>query len=313
MKVPPPPVVPKPRSTTRRRGSSRRRSDTLWAAVLLGPMLIGLTAFYFWPVVKTFYTSFFKTGVFGGSTFTGLDNYREVMESGEIHRALLNTVVYCAIVVLSIPIALVFAVLLNHKGLRGVGLYRTLYFLPVVTMPVAIALLWKYLLNGDFGPVNDVLGWFGIEGTSWLANPRTALVALSVVGLWATLGYPIVLFVAALQAVPPELTEAAELDGAGPVRRFFSITLPLISPTIFFVTVLTVIGALQMFDLVYVMIGKTNPAINQTETIIYLFYRIGFIENDKGLASALVFCLMVVIMALTALQFRLQRKWVHYA
>lgn len=298
---------------TARRPLLRRHRDTAWAYALLSPMFVGLSVFYFWPVLQTFYYSFSEWGVFGGHTFTGLDNYREVLESGEIHRALLNTLIYCAIVLLSIPIALVLAVLLNHRGLRGVAVYRTVYFLPVVTAPVAIALLWKYLLNGDFGPVNNVLAWFGAEGTSWLSNPSTALVALSVVGLWATLGYPIVLFLAALQAVPPELEEAAQLDGAGPVRRFVSITVPLISPSIFFVTVLTVIGALQMFDLVYVMVGKTNPAIMQTETIIYLFYRIGFIENDKGLASALVFCLMLVIMALTALQFRLQRRWVHHA
>lgn len=281
--------------------------------LFIGPMLAGLLVFYIGPVLVTFYYSFTKWGVFGGIEWIGLANYAEVLQSQELRRALFNTAVYTAIVLLSIPIALVIAALLNRPKLRGVGIYRTLFFLPVITMPVAIGWLWKLILNGEFGVVNQGLAGIGISGPSWLSDPATALIAVSVVGVWASIGYPIILFVAALQGVPQELYEAASLDGAGPVRRFFSITIPSVSPTIFFVSVLTTIGALQMFDLIYVMIGKLNPALPQTETVIYLFYRTAFIENDKGLASAIVFALMILIMLLTALQFRLQRRWVHYA
>ena len=181
-----------------------------------------------------------------------------------------------------------------------------------MTLPVAVAWVWRLIYNGDFGVLNAVLGLVGIQGTSWLANGSTALVAVSIVGAWMSLGYPVILFVAALQGVPEELHEAAELDGASPIRRFFSVTIPLVSPTIFFVTVLTVIGALQMFDLIFVMIGVASPVIPQTETIIYLFYKTAFVDNNRGLAAAIVVCLMVVIMLLTAVQFRLQRRWVHY-
>lgn len=276
-------------------------------------MLAGLLVFYIGPVLVTFYYSFTKWGIFGGTQWIGLANYAEVIQSQELRRALLNTAIYTGIVLLSIPISLVIAVLLNHPKLRGVAIYRTLYFLPVITMPVAIGWLWKLILNGEFGVLNQALGAIGISGPAWLSDPATALFAVSIVGVWASIGYPIILFVAALQGVPPELYEAASLDGAGPVRRFFSITIPSVSPTIFFVSVLTTIGALQMFDLIYVMVGKLNPALPQTETVIYLFYKTAFIDNDKGLASAIVFALMIVIMLLTAVQFRLQRRWVHYA
>lgn len=298
------------------RSERRRHSDKanwLWVLLFIGPMAAGLLIFYIGPIITTFYYSFTKWGVFGGVTWVGFDNYEEIFSSPEVGQAMLNTLVFTGIVLLAIPVALVLATLLNRKGLRFVALYRTAFFLPVITMPIAIGFLWKLILNGEFGILNQALQAFGIDGPSWLSDPRTALLAVSVVGVWAGIGYPIILFLAALQGVPPELNEAAQLDGAGPVRRFFSITLPTVSPTIFFVSVLSVISALQMFDLIYVMIGKLNPVIPQTETVIYLFYKTAFIQNDKGLASAIVFGLMIVIMLLTALQFRLQRRWVHYA
>lgn len=293
----------------------RRTPNTpfLWLLLFLGPMTIGLLVFYIGPILLTFYYSFTEWGVFGGVTWVGLQNYQEVFTSPEVGRALLNTLIYSGIVMLSIPMALVIAALLSRKGLRFVAVYRVAFFLPVITIPIAIGWLWKLILNGQFGILNQALKTVGIDGPAWLSDPRTALIAVSVVGIWAGVGYPIVLFIAALQGVPHELHEAAELDGAGPIRRFFSVTIPMVSPTIFFVTVLTTIAALQMFDLIYVMIGKLNPVIPNTETVIYLFYRTAFIENNKGLASAIVFGLMVIVILLTALQFRLQRRWVHYA
>jgi multiple sugar transport system permease protein len=300
------------------RPPARRRARTPntpwpWVLLFVGPMTLGLLVFYIGPILLTLYYSFTKWGIFGGVTWVGLQNYLEVFTTPEVGQALLNTVIYSAIVMLSIPIALVIATLLAQRDLRFVAVYRVAFFLPVITMPIAIGWLWKLILNGQFGVLNQFLATFGITGPAWLSDPHTALIAVSVVGIWAGIGYPIILFVAALQGVPQELHEAAQLDGAGPIRRFFNVTIPMVSPTIFFVTVLTTIAALQMFDLIYVMIGKLNPVIPQTETVIYLFYRTAFIDNDKGLACAIVFSLMVVVMLLTALQFRLQRRWVHYA
>lgn len=305
--------VTAPRTQRGSRPSSRKVSaETKWALLFIGPMAVGLSVFYLWPIIGTMYTSLTKTGVFGGATWIGLANYAEVFQSPEVWQALINTAIYSAIVLVSIPFALFIAALLNTRGLRFVGLLRVAYFLPVVTLPVAIGWIWKLLYNGDFGLINDVLRALGLSGAAWLANPYTAIYAISIVGIWMSIGYPIVLFIAALQGVPEELHEAAELDGAGPIRRFFSVTVPLVSPTIFFVTVLTVIGALQMFDLIFVMIGDRSPVVPQTETIIYLFYKTAFIDNNQGLASAMVVCLMIVIMLLTLIQFRLQRRWVHY-
>jgi len=166
---------------------------------------------------------------------------------------------------------------------------------------------WFALLGLLGLPVSLVLA-----AVFWISDPHTARLAVAAVGIWSTVGYNMVILMAGLQAISPHYYEAAAMDGAGPVRQFFSITIPLLSPSLFFVTVLSVIGSLQTFDLVYVMIGQTNPALPQTRTVVYLFYQKAFIENDRGYAAALAFILLLVIMAVTAVQFRLQKRWVHY-
>jgi multiple sugar transport system permease protein len=151
-----------------------------------------------------------------------------------------------------------------------------------------------------------------VDRVYWISDPDTALVALALVGIWTTVGYNMVILMAGMEAIPRHYYEAAEMDGATGLRQFFSITVPLISPSLFFVTVLSVIGSLQTFDLVYVMIGRTNPALPQTRTVVYLFYQKAFVENDRGYAAALAFLLLLIIVVVTALQFRLQKRWVHY-
>ncbi|WP_345762089.1 carbohydrate ABC transporter permease [Diaminobutyricibacter sp. McL0608] len=242
----------------------------------------------------------------------GFANYASLFSDPDLLGALRNTAIYTFVALLGVPIAVAIAALLNTKGLRGRSFYRLLYFLPVVTMPAAIALVWRMLYNGDYGILNETLSLVGIQGTSWLTNPATALIAVAVVGIWAGLGTNIVIFMAGLLSIPDTVMEAADLDGAGPVRKFFSITVPLLSPSIFFVSVISVIGALQVFDLVYMMIGRTNPAMPDTRTIVYLFYQAGFLDNDRGYAAAIAFLLLIIILVLTVIQFRLQKKWVHY-
>ncbi|MFF2495707.1 carbohydrate ABC transporter permease [Agromyces sp. NPDC058064] len=295
----------------RRRGRGPGQSPW-WALLFIGPTAAGLLAFYLWPTVRTFLMSFTESGPFGGSEFVGLDNYVRLFQDPELLGALRNTALYTVIALVGIPLAVAIAALLNTTGLRGRGVYRTLYFIPVVTMPAAIALVWRMIYNGDYGVLNEVLGVFGIEGKSWLTDPSTALVAIAVVGIWAGLGTNIVIFLAGLQGIPDTVMEAADLDGAGPVRKFFSITIPLLSPSIFFVSVISVIGALQVFDLIYMMLGQSNPAMPNTRTIVYLFYQAGFIDNEKGYAAAIAFLLLIIILILTVVQFRLQKKWVHY-
>lgn len=289
-----------------------RDSDTPWAVLFLAPTALGLTVFYLWPVVQTLYYSFTTWGAFGGHTWSGWDNYHQLLHDPLVGRALVNTALFALIGLIGIPISLVLAAILVRPGRRGVSVYRTLMFLPVVTMPAAVAVVWRWLYNGDNGLINSLLGHFGAGVVHWISDPSTALVAVSVVGIWSTVGYNMVILMAGLQSVPRHFYEAAEIDGASPVRQFFAITLPLLSPTVFFVTVLSVIGSLQTFDLVYVMIGKTNPALPQTRTVVYLFDQKAFEENDRGYAAALAFVLLLIIVAVTAVQFRLQKKWVHY-
>lgn len=298
------------------KAGSRRRSrnhDALWACVFIGPTAAGLLAFYIWPAIRTFYFSFTDWGAFGGSEWVGLDNYAELVQDPELLGALQNTFIYTAVALVGVPVAIVIAAALNQHGLRGVGFYRVLYFIPVVTMPAAVALVWRMLYNGEWGLINFALSKLGIVGPSWLSDGRTALYAIAVVGIWSALGTQIVLFLAGLQGIPSTLYEAAVLDGAGPIQQFRHVTLPMLSPTIFFVTVLALIGSLQVFDLVFVMLGRSNPAEQDVQTMVYLFYEAGFVDNERGYAAAIAFVLLAIIMALTAIQFRLQRRWVHYA
>jgi len=264
------------------------------------------------PVVETLYFSFTTWGPFGGHTWTGLANYRQLLHDPELRSAFVNTIWYCLLGLLGIPVSLVLAAVLGRRGRKGVSIYRVLMFLPVVTMPAAVAIVWRWLYNGDYGIINEALRKIGVGGTYWISNPHTALLAVVVVGIWSTIGYNMVILMAGLQAIPRQYYEAAEIDGAGPVRQFLSVTLPLLTPSIFFVTVLSVIGSLQTFDLVYVLIGPQDAALPQARSVVYLFYQDAFIDNNRGYAAAMAFVLMLVIAAVTALQFRLQRRWVHY-
>lgn len=305
-------TVPAPRPADGRNGRGSASNEARWAWLMIAPLSAGLIAFYLWPIVQTLYFSFTDWGPFGGHSWNGLDNYRRLVADEEVRRAIWNTLRYTFFSLVGIPVAVVFAALLNHKGVRGVGVYRALFFLPVVTLPAAVAMVWRYLLNGDFGIVNYLLSFVGVEGPSWVADGRYALYSLVAVGIWSSLGYNIVILLAGLQTIPRDLYEASSLDGAGPVRQFFAITVPMLSPSTFFISVLSVIGSLQMFDLVYVMVGQTSPALPHTQTIIYLFYEQAFVQNDRGYGAAIVLVLLLLVLGLTLVQFRLQRRWVHY-
>ncbi|WP_157575011.1 carbohydrate ABC transporter permease [Jiangella muralis] len=306
------PAAPPGAAEPRRRPN--RHPDNAWAVILLAVPFGGLVVFYLWPLLRTVLLSFSEGTAFSGYTITGLDNWQRLFENGDdIWRALLNTLVYAAIVLLGVPIAMVIAALLHQRGLRGRSFYRTLYFVPVVTMPVAVAMVWRYIYNGDFGLLNEVLDTVGGPTRAWVADPDTALYAVAVVGIWMALGTNLIILAAGLESVPQTLEEAAMLDGAGPIRRFFSVTVPLLTPSIFLVSVLSVIGSLQMFDLLFIMLGRTNPALADSKTIVYLFYEEAFVRNDRPLGAVIALVTLVVTLAVTAVQFRLQRRWVTYA
>ena len=289
--------------------TSRERSEFRWGWAFIIPTMLGLIILNIIPIFQTIYKSFFKTGDFGrGNIFVGLENYQTMFADSKVWQALINTIKYAIVEVpFSIAISLVLAVLLNRK-MKGRSVYRTIFFLPMVAAPAAVAMVWRWLFNADFGLINHVLG----VHVNWVSDPNIAIFSIAVIGIWSIIGYNMVLFLAGLQEVPGDYYEAADIDGASGVRQFFSITLPLISPTIFFVLVTRVIGALQVFDLIFMVMDKSNPALIKTQSLVYLFYEYSFRQKNQGYGSAIVVLLLVVIMIVTVFQMIGQKKWVYY-
>ncbi len=293
-----------------RRGlSPRERSEWFWGWLFIFPTVLGLIVLNIIPIFQTIYQSFFRTGDFGrGNIFVGLKNYQKVFGDQEIWQALANTFRYAVVEVpFSIALSLVLAVLLNRK-MRGRSFYRTVIFLPMVAAPAAVALVWRWLFNTEFGLINHVFK----SSVSWISDPRIAIYSIAVIGIWSILGYNMVLFLAGLQEIPHDFYEAAEIDGASGVDSFFHITLPLLSPTIFFVMITRVIGALQVFDLIYMVIDETSPALPKTESLVYLFYRYSFVNKNMGYGSTIVVLLLLVTLLITVFQMLAQKKWVYY-
>ncbi|MFS0732275.1 sugar ABC transporter permease [Microbacterium sp. 1P10UB] len=291
----------------------RTARDGLWAAVFVGPLLLGITVFYLWPIVQTAGFSFTSFGVFGDVAFAGLDNFTRLFSEPNFYLSLGNTLLYTAIVLLGVPIAVLLASLLNLPGLRFASLYRVLFFLPYVAMPTAIAFVWRIIFNGDFGLLNYLLSFVGIDGPYWVSTPGFAIVAVAIVGLWSSLGFSMIVLAAGLKTIPPELYEAAALDGADAWKQFRSITVPLLTPSIFFVTIITVISSFQLFDLLYAILGTTatNSSLPRSMSLVYYFYQAGFVSNEKGYAAAVAMIIFVIIGFVTVLQFRFQKRWVH--
>lgn len=289
--------------------TSREKSEFIWGWLLILPTIIGLLILNIIPIFQTIYQSFFKTGDFGkGNIFVGFDNYSKMFQDQAVWQALWNTIRYAIVEVpISIILALILAVFLNRK-MRGKTIYRTIFFLPMVAAPAAIAMVWRWLYNSEFGLINHIIG----HKINWISNPDSAIYSIAVIGIWSIVGYNMVLFLAGLQEVPRDYYEAASIDGASGMHQFFNITVPLISPTIFFVAVTRVIGAFQVFDLIYMVMDKTNPALQKTQSLVYLFYRYSFTEANKGYGSAIIVLLLFVILFITIIQLIAQKKWVHY-
>ena len=294
---------------TIKKGTTRERNEFVWGWAFIFPTMLGLIVLNIIPIFQTIYQSFFKTGDFGsGNIFIGMENYIKMFGDAEVWQAVLNTFKYAIVEVpFSIAIALVLAVLLNRK-MMGVSAYRTIFFLPMVAAPAAIAMVWRWLFNSEFGLLNHIFG----TSINWISDPAIAVFAIAVIGIWSIIGYNMVLFLAGLQEIPRDYYEAASIDGATGINQFFNITVPLLSPTIFFVTITRVIGGLQVFDLIFMVMDKNNPALYKTQSIVYLFYQNSFVENNKGYGSTIVVLLIAIIMVVTVFQMIAQKKWVYY-
>ena len=288
----------------------KRFLNTLGLYGYLVPTIVGLTIFNAGAIIASFVISFQKYDVLTPARWIGLENYRWLMNSDLFKRSIVNTLQFAAgYIPLSIAVSLFLAILVNQK-LRGVTLFRTIFYLPVVTSMVAVSLVWSWLFNAKYGLINYVLSWFGITGPAWLTSSEWAMWAIVIVSVWKTAGYYMVIYLAALQNIPPELYEAADIDGAVGWRKFRHITLPLISPTTFFVLIMVTIGALKIFEQVYVMTDG-GPA-NATVTINLLIFRNAFQFLRMGRAAAMAYVLFAAIMVVTFIQFLGQKRWVYY-
>ncbi len=289
-----------------------KHNEWMWGYILVAPTVIGLLILNIIPLIQTFILSFQKTGDFGSSQWAGFENYKRLFSDPAVWQATGNTLKYVLMVIPFIIIfSLLVAVLLNQK-IKGKSIYRVIYFLPMVAAPAAVAMVWKWLFNSEFGLINYLLSLIGIQGPQWVSDPNFALIAIAIVGIWSAVGYNMILLLAGLQEIPKDYYEAASIDGAGSIRQFFSVTLPLVSPSLYFVMVTSIISAFQVFDVFFMMIDKTSMAIESTQSLVYLFYQHSFTVNDKGYGSAIIMLLLAIIMVITFIQSKIEKKWVHY-
>jgi multiple sugar transport system permease protein len=293
-----------------------RRPETLWFWLFAGPALAGFALFSLWPMVESLWLSFCQYDVVAPARFIGLRNYIYLLTSDPAFWPSVKvTLVFTAVQLpLSVAAALGVALLLNQPG-RGRGFWRAVYFLPSILPQAASVAVFVYIFQADGGLLNRLLALGGVTGPAWTSSPVWALPVLIAISLWG-FGYPMVIFLGGLQTVPRELYEAAHIDGAGAWARFRHITLPLISPVLFFNVVMGVIGALKVFDLAYAF-GAAQGLIPGGPARATLFYGLNLYQQaftyfHMGLASAMAWILFAVILLITWLNFRLGRRWVHY-
>jgi multiple sugar transport system permease protein len=289
---------------------TQRRRETLWAVAFLTPFFIGLVFFIAGPVVAAFLLSLTNWDLMGPPQWAGLQNYVSLAQDPLFWQALGNTVYYTGVSVpVGLALALMLAVLMNRK-VPGIYAFRVIYFAPVTVSIVAVSLLWAWLYSPSFGFLNYVLSVLHLPTLRWLVDPHTAMPSVILVGLWRGLGFNIIVFIAGLQAIPRDLYEAAEIDGANEWQQFRRVTLPMLSPTLFFAIVMALISSFQVFEQTYIM-TQGGPG-NSTLTFIYYIFLTGFTYLRMGYASALSFVFLALILTITVLQVRWQARWVHY-
>ena len=288
--------------------SKLARDGYVWGYLMVAPTIIGLIVLNIVPFFQTIYMSFSKSKAFGAYQFCGLENYMEMFKSPEFWKATWNSIYFCILTVpIGVFLALLVAVLLNAK-IKGKTAFRAIYFLPMVVAPAAVAMVWKWIFNTEYGILNSLLG----KNIRWLTDPKIVLVTCAIVAIWSAIGYDAVLLLSGIQNISRTLYEAADLDGASKVQQFFRITLPMVSPTLFVVLIMRLMSSLKVYDLIYMMVEQSNPALTSAQSLMYLFYRESFVAGNKGYASAIVIWTVLLIGIVTVFQFIGQKKWVNY-
>ncbi|GIG87182.1 carbohydrate ABC transporter permease [Plantactinospora endophytica] len=296
-------------SRTIRSGLRRRESRVAYG--FLAPWIVGMVVFTIGPILASLYLSFTDYTLLSPPEWRGLENYQRMLADSRLHKSLLVTFQY---VFVSVPVQLALALglaMLLNRGVRGLPIYRSVYYLPsLLAGSVSIAILWRQIFGSE-GLVNQLLAKVGVEGVSWVSHPDFALGTLVVLNAW-TFGAPMVIFLAGLRQIPSMYYEAASVDGAGAVSQFFRITIPLLTPIIFFNLILQMIGAFQSFTQAFVVSGGSGGPADSTLLYTLYLYERGFGSFEMGYASALAWTLLVIIAVLTGVNFLFAKRWVFY-
>jgi multiple sugar transport system permease protein len=294
-----------------------RQSRRLWnqeaveGYICIAPWLIGFIAFVAGPMIAALVISFTHWSLLSPPEWIGLENYERLVADPMFRISLWNTMFISFIAVpLQLVLALLIAMALNQK-LAGLTVYRTIFYLPSQMPIVASALLWMWVFNPDYGLANALLHMVGLPGLGWLFDPNLSKPSIILITLWGGIGTPLIIFLAGLQSVPDTLYEAANIDGAGPIDRFRSITLPMLSPIIFFNLIIGIIASFQAYFTLVFVTTQGGPANSTTILILYIYFK-AFRDFDMSYASALAWALFVFVLVLTAINFMLARWWVHY-
>jgi multiple sugar transport system permease protein len=290
--------------------SKMARQEALWGYALASPLLIGCAVFFYLGMVASFILGFTQWDVLTPPTWYGLGNYFYLFKDHVFRMALWNTTRYALLQVpLSLTIALALALALN-QNIRFRNLYRLIYFLPALTMPVAISFVWKWIYAPGYGILNQLLSSLGLPNVRWLDDPHVAMYSIIIMGVWMSIGYAMIIFIAGLQNIPRIYYEAAIVDGANDWQKLSHITVPLLTPTILFNLITSVISSFQMFDFIYVM--TSGGPSNSTRTVVYSLWEEGFRFFRMGRATAMGWILFMIILFLTIFQLRTQKRWVYY-
>ncbi len=291
----------------RTKSSRLQRRWNFWGYLFILPNFIGFVLFMLIPIVMALVFSFTNYDVISRMDFIGLENYIDLFTDDQFLISLRNTLWYC---LLTVPTGVVFSLLLAvlfNRQIRGIAIFRTLVFIPVITSMVAVSLVWSMLYEDNSGLLNVLLGYLGLGPVHWLTDTNLAMISIAIMSVWKGLGYNMTIFLAGLQGVPAELYEAATIDGANSVQKFFKITVPMIGPTSYFVTLMSLIGSLQVFDQVWVM--TAGGPVDATKTVAMYLYQYGFQFYKMGYACAAAYVLFILVFLVSLIQNISSKKW----
>ena len=294
----------------------RKKREYAAAYLMIAPMVVGILVFFIIPTIWSVYLSFTEGPDYVTYSFVGFKNYQVLLSRGsDMWQELLNTFYYAFVsVALSMVVSVLLANALN-QNIRCRSLFRVIYFLPSVTMAAAVGMVWRSLFNSQYGIVNQALKAVGIAGPKWLTDPHFMMLGVIIVGVWSSAGYNMIILLAGLKNIPRVYYEAAEIDGASGFKQFIHVTIPLLSPVLFFVSVTSLMGGFKVFDVIYTLAGSgatVDKYMQYYRTMVYGIYEKGFLYHKLGIAASESVILLAIIMVLTLVQFKLQDKWVHY-